>query len=128
MKKQLTKKLMAVVVAVICCATSVISACAVSANDIYCSTDCHYAGNSRLFFCGTALPYTCTWVRVTSSAQKYPSGSALLSGLSETKNNSDVVVQLRFADNYTGKMTVYGAHSMYIGGKAYIRYSTTPNA
>lgn len=128
MKKQLTKKLMAVVVAVICCATSVISACAVSSNDISSYTDClNDVGRERVFYCSTSLPYICTWVRVTSSAQKYPSGSALLSGLSTTKNNNSFAGHHRIATGYTDKMTVYGAHSMYKDGKSYIRYSTTPN-
>ncbi len=127
MKKQFTKKLMAGMLAAVCCATSVVSAYAVSSKDIYCRTDYNDVGEERIFFCATVLPYTCTWVRVTSSAQKYPSGSALLPGLSTTENNSDVALHGRIADGYKSKMTVYGAHSMYIGGKAYIRYSTTPN-
>lgn len=127
MKKQFTKKFIAVVVAAICCATSVVSAYAVSSNDIKNEFDFYKGDSYRIYIAVTSVPYTCTWVRITTSAQKYPSGSALLPGLSETKNNSKFALQIRTAHDYTGKMTVYGAHSMYIGGKAYIRYSTHPN-
>lgn len=127
MKKQFIKKLMAGVVAAICCVTSVVSAYAASSSDITNYFSFNDTGRIRVYAGSTSVPYTCTWVRITTSAQKYPSGNALLPGLSTTKNNDSFVVQSRVADGYKDKMTVYGAHSMYIGGKAYIRYSTHPN-
>ncbi len=127
MKKRFFKKLMAGVLAVVCCLTSVVSAYAASSKDIKYEFDFDKRDTFRIYIAVTSVPYTCTWVRITTSAQKYPSGSALLPGLSETQNNSSFALHGRLARNYTGKMTVYGAHSMYIGGKAYIRYSTHPN-
>lgn len=63
-----------------------------------------------------------------SSAQKWPSGSALEKNYTTTEYDADYAGHFRTFPGYTGKITVYGAHSMYVGGKAYIKYSSLANA
>lgn len=127
MKKQFTKRLMAGLAATLCCASFVVAASAASSSDIQYRITAGNYGSQRAFTCETATPYTCTWVRATSEAQQYPSGSALLGSYSTTENNASYAGHFRTAGSYKGQMTVYGAHSMYTGGKSYIRYTTTPN-
>lgn len=128
MKSKFVKKVIATLLAALCCASCIIGASAASSSDISYRLTAGNYGSQRAFTCETATPYTCTWVRATSEAQKYPSGSSLLGGYSTTEYSADYAGHLRTAGSYTGKMTVYGAHSMYTGGKSYIRYSTLANA
>jgi hypothetical protein len=75
----------------------------------------------------TTVPYTATWVRITTEAQYYPSGNPLISAWSSTNNNSSSVEHLNTEIGYTGKITAYGAHSVYNNGKTAIRYTTSAN-
>ncbi|MEE1002524.1 MAG: hypothetical protein U0L17_02105 [Acutalibacteraceae bacterium] len=75
----------------------------------------------------TTVGYKATWVRASSEVQKYPSGSTFIANDSATANNAKSARYIRAKEGYTGKITIYGAHSVRNNGKTAIKYTTKSN-